>query len=63
MSSPFQAPSALLVLETCLGNGVRGLIAHPGGNGVLNDGLTRAYEVVMKIAGERDWQTAHYESP
>lgn len=39
------------------------LIARPGGNGVLNDDLTRAHEVVMKIAGERDWQTAHYESP
>lgn len=51
------------MLETWLGDGVKGLIARPGGNGVLNDGLTGAYEVAMKIAGERDWQTVHYESP
>lgn len=51
------------MLETWLGDGLRGLIACPGGHGVLNDDLTGAHEVVMKIAGERDWQTAHYESP
>lgn len=51
------------MLEAWLGDGVRGLIAGPRGNGVLNDGLTGAYEVVMKIAGERDWQTERYESP
>lgn len=63
MSSPFLALTALPVLETRLGDGVRGLIASPGGNGVLNDGLIRAYEVVMKIAGDHDWQTTNYESP
>lgn len=63
MSSPFLALSALPVLETHLTDGVRGLMARPRGNGVLNDGLVGAYEVVMKIAGERDWQTEHYESP
>lgn len=59
MSSPAPALSALPVLETCLGEGVRGLIARPGDNGVLNDGLIGAYEVVMNLAGECDWQTAH----
>lgn len=63
MSSPFLALTALPVLESWLGDGVRGLIARPGGNGVLNDGLIGAYEVVMKIAGDRDWQKVHYESP
>lgn len=61
MSSLFLALSALPVLEAWLGDGVQGLIARPRGNGVLNDGLIGAYEVV--IAGEHDWQTEHYESP
>lgn len=46
-----------------------GLIASPGSNGVrnlsqgcLNDGLIRVCGVVMKTAGESDWQIAHYES-
>lgn len=51
------------MLETGLSDGVRSVIARPRGNGVLNDGLIGAYEVVMKIAGVRDWQTEHYESP
>lgn len=59
MSSPALALSALSVLETWLGESVRGLIARPGDNGVLNDGLIGAHEVVMNIAGECDWQTAH----